>query len=75
MRTAQIMPLPNHIFKHLRIGNISLEIVARTGDGMVEALEYSSEQMVLGIQWHPERIADPAVGRPVFEFLAELAKT
>ena len=57
-----------------RVG-AGLEIVARTGDGMVEALEYSSEQMVLGIQWHPERIADPAVGRPVFEFLAELAKT
>lgn len=57
-----------------RIG-VGLEVVATAEDGTVEALEYRSGQMVLGIQWHPERIADPEVSRPVFEFLAELAKT
>ncbi len=57
-----------------RIG-AGLEVVARAEDGTIEALEYSSEHMILGIQWHPERISDPAVGKRVFEFLAELAKT
>ncbi len=51
-----------------------LEVVARTEDGMVEAVEYASEQMVLAIQWQPERIIDPEVGRPVFEYLAKLAQ-
>lgn len=57
-----------------RIG-AGLEVVARTPDGAVEAVEYRSEQMLLGIQWHPERIEDPKVGKRVFEFMAELAKT
>lgn len=51
-----------------------LQIVARADDGMIEALEYESEHMVLGIQWHPERIADPEVSRPVFQFLNQLAR-
>ncbi len=55
-----------------RIGK-GLEVVARAADGTVEAVEYGSEQMLLGIQWHPERIADPSVGRVVFEFLAKMA--
>ena len=50
-----------------------LQVVAKAEDGMVEALEYEAPQMVLGIQWHPERIIDPEVSRPVFQFLNELA--
>lgn len=57
-----------------RIGT-GLDVVARTPDGAVEAVEYRSEQMLLGIQWHPERIEDPEVGKRVFEFMAEMAKT
>ncbi|MBW6514157.1 MAG: gamma-glutamyl-gamma-aminobutyrate hydrolase family protein [Candidatus Syntrophosphaera sp.] len=50
-----------------------LKVVATAEDGMVEALEYDASQMVLGIQWHPERIIDPEVSRPHFQFLNELA--
>lgn len=50
-----------------------LQVVAKAEDGMVEALEYEAPQMVLGIQWHPERIIDPEVSRPIFQFLNELA--
>ncbi|HNX01437.1 MAG TPA: gamma-glutamyl-gamma-aminobutyrate hydrolase family protein [Candidatus Cloacimonadota bacterium] len=57
---------PAHIGK-------GLSIVAKADDGMIEALEYESEQMVLGIQWHPERIIDPEVSRPIFQFLNKLA--
>ena len=57
-----------------RIG-AGLKVVAQAEDGMVEALEHDSEQMVLGIQWHPERMADSALGGAVFRFLVKLAKT
>ena len=56
-----------------RLGT-GLEIVAVAEDGMVEAIEYRAEQMVLGVQWHPERLKDPEVSRPLFRFLAELAQ-
>ncbi|MBP7205371.1 MAG: gamma-glutamyl-gamma-aminobutyrate hydrolase family protein [Candidatus Cloacimonetes bacterium] len=56
-----------------RLGT-GLEIVAVAEDGMVEAIEYRAEQMVLGVQWHPERIRDQAASRPLFKFLSELAQ-
>lgn len=36
-----------------RVG-AGLEVVARAGDGVVEALEATSGSFVLGVQWHPE---------------------
>jgi putative glutamine amidotransferase len=57
---------PEHIGK-------GLTVVARADDGMVEALEYESDTMVLGIQWHPERITDPELSRAHFDFLNRLA--
>lgn len=51
-----------------------LVVVALTPDGVIEALEAETPQMVLGLQWHPERIADPAHRRKVFSFLASQAE-
>ncbi|MDZ7704103.1 MAG: gamma-glutamyl-gamma-aminobutyrate hydrolase family protein [Trueperaceae bacterium] len=36
-----------------RLGR-DLEIVGRSGDGMVEIVEGTSDSFVLGVQWHPE---------------------
>lgn len=58
---------PNHLGK-------GLKVVATADDGCIEALEYDAPQMVLGIQWHPERIPDPEVARPVFQFIRGLAR-
>ncbi len=57
----------------LHIGK-GLQVVAKSEDGTIEAIEYESEQMVLGIQWHPERILDPYVSRPIFQYLMQLAE-
>jgi putative glutamine amidotransferase len=51
-----------------------LQVVAVAEDGMIEALEYEAPQMVLGIQWHPERITDPEVSKPIFAFLKHQAE-
>ncbi len=50
-----------------------LRIVAMAEDGIIEAVEADCPQMLLGIQWHPERIADPKIGLRVFDYMAELA--
>lgn len=37
-----------------------LRVVARATDGVVEALEHPGLPFFLGVQWHPERLADEA---------------
>ncbi|HOH79542.1 MAG TPA: gamma-glutamyl-gamma-aminobutyrate hydrolase family protein [Candidatus Cloacimonadota bacterium] len=57
-----------------RIG-LGLRVVALAEDGVVEAVELDVPQMVLGLQWHPERITDLSHRAMVFEFLAKEALT
>lgn len=44
-----------------------LEVVARAADGTVEALERPGERWWLGVQWHPEVIADAGLWRGLVE--------
>jgi putative glutamine amidotransferase len=44
------------------------KVVATTADGVVEAMELEGEQLVLAIQWHPERISDLGHRKHIFEF-------
>ena len=53
---------PFHIGKGLKVAALSL-------DGVIEALEYNSEQMILGIQWHPERMNNLEHRNRLFNFL------
>lgn len=53
-------------FKHIGMG---LTPVAFSPDGGIEALEYESKSMILGIQWHPERMRDLEHRRKIFEYL------
>lgn len=39
-----------------------LTIVARTSDGIVEAIEHQGSQFALGLQWHPENAVITALG-------------
>jgi len=49
-----------------------LKPVAFAPDGGIEAMEYDAEQMVLGIQWHPERMRDLEHRKRIFEYLKNL---
>jgi putative glutamine amidotransferase len=53
---------PTHIGKGLKVAAVS-------SDGCIEALEYNSEQMILGIQWHPERMQDTDHRYRLFDFI------
>jgi putative glutamine amidotransferase len=43
-----------------------LRVTALADDGVVEAVEADDGRFVLGVQWHPERIADAAHRRALF---------
>lgn len=53
-----------------------LRIIARAPDGVVEAVEWSGEShWVLGVQWHPERMAgSDALAQSLFRGLVQAAR-
>jgi len=53
-----------------------LEVVARAPDGIVEAIELPDHPFALGVQWHPENIAQQPEMRGLFEaFIAAAANS
>lgn len=47
----------------------SLEVIARSEDGVIEAVTTPDRDWYLGLQWHPERTWDPALGAHMFDDL------
>ena len=41
-------------------------VVAKSADGIIEAMESSEYKSIIGVQWHPECLAD---GQPLFQWL------
>ncbi len=58
---------------HQAIGTLGrgLVVTARSGDGVIEALELGGHRFVIGVQWHPEESGDVRL----FEALVEAART
>ncbi|MCM1078072.1 MAG: gamma-glutamyl-gamma-aminobutyrate hydrolase family protein [Bacteroidales bacterium] len=46
--------------------------VATAPDGTIEAMESAEHRQILGVQWHPEQLADD--GLPIFRWLTEEAR-
>ncbi len=53
----------------------SLRVAAISEDGVIEAIERSDAPFFVGVQWHPERTAERALGVGVFERLVREART
>jgi putative glutamine amidotransferase len=51
----------------------SLKVSGWADDGTIEAAEDPSAPFVLGVQWHPETVEDPAVSDRVFEAFVRAA--
>ncbi|TVQ62255.1 MAG: gamma-glutamyl-gamma-aminobutyrate hydrolase family protein [Phycisphaerales bacterium] len=47
----------------------SMRIVARAPDGVIEAIDDPARAFYVGVQWHPERTRDAALGDDVFRAL------
>jgi len=50
-----------------------LRVVARAHDGVIEAIDDPARPFYLGVQWHPERTSDEALGVEVFRRLIAAA--
>lgn len=50
-----------------------LRVLARSHDGVVEAVADPKRKFCLGVQWHPERTASPQLGQDVFAALVRAA--
>ena len=55
------------------VGNNFKVTAKSTQDNVVEAIEYAGREFGLGLQWHPERIADLAHRKKVFDALIAAA--
>ncbi|MCB9837862.1 MAG: gamma-glutamyl-gamma-aminobutyrate hydrolase family protein [Phycisphaeraceae bacterium] len=50
-----------------------LRVVARAPDGIIEAIDDASRRFYRGVQWHPERTAEPALGIEIYRALVSAA--
>ena len=51
-----------------------LEVLARSPDGVIEAVGDRDRACYLGVQWHPERTEDERLGIELFAMLVEAAR-
>lgn len=51
-----------------------LEVLARSNDGVIEAIADPRRPGYVGVQWHPERTADVTLGRELFKALVQRAR-
>jgi len=54
---------------HQAVGRLApgLAVTARSGDGVVEAVEMPGRRFVVGVQWHPEEAGDTRLFRALVE--------
>jgi putative glutamine amidotransferase len=52
----------------------SLEVIGVAHDGVIEAVRAPDRPYYVGVQWHPERTDDPALGPVLFEQLVAAAR-
>jgi putative glutamine amidotransferase len=62
-------------FHHQAVAELGhgLRVVARSADGIVEAIEGTSAGFVVGVQWHAECLVGRSEQRALFKALAEAA--
>nr|WP_026378963.1 gamma-glutamyl-gamma-aminobutyrate hydrolase family protein [Agromyces italicus] len=65
--------LPVHVYHHQALDALApgLTVTARTGDGVIEAVELEGVPFGIGVQWHPE---ENAADRRMFAGLVEAAR-
>jgi putative glutamine amidotransferase len=76
-RLAQENTVRVNSFHHQAVRRVPppLRVAARTTDGVIEAIESARHRFVVGVQWHPECMAErDAFSRRLFQALVEAAE-
>ncbi len=68
----QVNSLHHQALKNVAPG---LRVIARSPDGVVEAVESEDERFLIGVQWHPELMDDDERFGKLFEAFVESART
>ena len=60
--------LPVNSFHHQAVDEVGprFRVIARSDDGIIEAMESTEYKSILGVQWHPECLEN---GKPIFQWL------
>ncbi|MBQ0089190.1 MAG: gamma-glutamyl-gamma-aminobutyrate hydrolase family protein [Prevotellaceae bacterium] len=65
-------------FHHQAVATVgdNLKIIAKSPDGIIEAIESAEHKSILGVQWHPEAFItiDNEEMMPIFNWLIDVAK-
>ena len=66
--TSHLSPLMVNSFHHQAVDETGprFRIIARSDDGIIEAMESTEYKSILGVQWHPECLES---GLPIFQWL------
>lgn len=74
-REAGATTMQGRSYHHQAVGKVApgLSVVARSDDGVIEALEAQERPWTLGVQWHPERTPDDPATRRLFESFVQAA--
>lgn len=64
-------------YHHQAIGRlgVGLSVVAKTADGVVEAIEANDKPFVVAVQWHPERTPDDPATQRLFQRFVDAARS
>lgn len=64
--------LPVNSFHHQAVDEVGprFRVIARSDDGIIEAMESTEYKSILGVQWHPECLEN---GLPIFQWLVDEA--
>ena len=52
-----------------------LSVIAKSSDGLIEAVAAEGGRFFVGVQWHPERTGDGPLGQGVFDQLIQACQT
>lgn len=63
----------HHHQRLLDVGG-GLRVAARSPDGVIEAIWLPGRPLCFGVQWHPERMGDAALGAGIFSRLIQAAR-
>lgn len=69
---ATRLTVNSHHHQAIRDVPLPARVVARSDDGVAEALEFPGQPFALGVQWHPERWAHPSSDALRDAFLGEV---